>query len=732
MQGAILLCLAAVALVLWTTLRQPWLGLTLAADADSHTVRIAGVDPSGPARALPFPSVLHALQAADERRPAIGLEPGDLAEEPDTFESYGQIRQFMSRQSEFAALLREPSIVLQFSGPDPRSTATVAPSGRPLASLPLSFWIQIVTGAGSLLIGAWVMAMRPTDIVTRLFALSGAMIMLAAYPAAIYSSRELAIDGGLFRALSALNHIATFCFGMAMIAMFLCYPRRLVPLRALWIVPAVFVPWLAADILRLLPSQTIGLQLPTLIEMLLIVGIVGLQWFASRNDPRARAALSWLGLSVIVGAGAFVSLIIAPILFDSAPAMQQGHAFGFFLLIYAGLSLGVGRYRLFDLSDWAFRILFYTGGTLLLLAIDAVLITILHLQQATSFGIALLAVGFIYLPLRGRLWNFFVGRRNLEEHELFRAIIDVSFAASAPERQERWRELLQRLFDPLAIEPADRDVGIVEIRDEGLEVLLPAVAASPALLLRYPWRGRRLFGTTHQKLASELIRLMHYTEESRNAYERGSLEERRRIARDLHDDVGARLLSGLYKTDLSDAQSVLRDAIADIRTIVSGLTTDQPLLGQMIAALRHETGERLAAAGVELNWSIGDIDDAPLPLDYPAFRSLTSAHREIISNVIRHAKARRVDVRVDEADGWLGMTIVDDGLGIDPAYVHGSLQGNGLRGLMRRIGELNGTVSIVPLSKGTSVEIKLPLRAGSAETPATRSRERPHAAQPHV
>jgi len=733
MQGAILLCMAAVALVLWITLSQPWLGLTLAADSDSHGALITGVHSSGPAKSLPSSAKLIALGATDNRAPTIALEASDLVEEPDTFESYEQIQRFMQRQSALAALLRDGQLALDIDRAGHESTATLIPSRRPLADLPLAFWVQIITGAGSLLIGAWVMAMRPGDIVTRLFALSGLMILVSAYSAAIYSSRELAIDGGLFRTLSALNHVGALGFGMAMIAMFLVYPRRLVPLWSLWLVPAIFAPWLAADILHLLPSQTIGMQVPTLIEMLLIVGIVGLQWFVNRKDPRARAALSWLGLSVVVGAGAFVSLITAPVLFATPPAMQQGYAFGFFLLIYAGLALGVGRYRLFDLSEWAFRILFYTGGTLLLLAIDASLIVLLHLQHATSFGIALLAVGFIYLPLRGKLWDRFVTRKNLEEHELFRSVIDVSLAASAPERSERWRELLEQLFDPLAIEPSASNVDAVRIRDEGLEVLLPAVADSPALVLRYPWRGQRLFGTAHQKLAGELVRLMRYTEESRTAYERGSLAERRRIARDLHDDVGARLLSGLYKTDLRDTQRIVREAIADIRTIVSGLSTDQPLLGQMIAALRHETGERLTPAGLDMNWPIGEIDDVQLPLDYVIFRSLTSAHREIISNIIRHAKARNVDIRVSAAKGWLNTVIVDDGVGINPAYVTGSPHGNGISGLIRRIGELNGSVTIKPLAKGTFVEITLPLRADATIPPANSVAEAPHATPlPHI
>ena len=59
------------------------------------------------------------------------------------------------------------------------------------------------------------------------------------------------------------------------------------------------------------------------------------------------------------------------------------------------------------------------------------------------------------------------------------------------------------------------------------------------------------------------------------------------------------------------------------------------------------------------------------------------------------------------------MAIADDGIGINPAYVSGSPQGNGITGLVRRIRELNGTVAIMPLGGGTSAEIGIPLRAGA-------------------
>lgn len=708
-QSATLLCVAATAAVLWIVLSQPWLGLVLTADPHAKIIRVNATHASGPASAVPVPTVLHTIGPSSNAQ-SIALEPDDLVEEPDLFETYEQLRHFFNRQGALATVLQESQVALHLGTADSNHSITIAPARRPVSDLPAPFWVQLITGASSLLIGAWVWAMRPADVATRLFALSGAMITLSAYAAAIYSSRELAIDGTTFRILSVLNHIGALGFGMGMIAMFLCYPRRLVPLWTLWTVPAVFGAWLVADILQLPPNQSIGMQLPTSIEMLLIVVIVGVQWFVNRRDPRARAALSWLGLSVILGAGTFVSLIIMPILFDAAPAMQQGYAFGFFFLIYAGLALGVGRYRLFDLSEWAFRVLFYSGGTLLLIAIDAALITILHLQQTLSFGIALLAVGFIYLPLRARLWNRFVVRKTLEDHELFRAVIDVSFAASAAERSGRWRDLLHQLFDPLALEATDEHVADVDVRNEGLEVRLPPVVDTPALVLRYPWRGRRLFSTTHKTLTHELVRLMRYAEESRSAYERGSAEERRRIARDLHDDVGARLLSGLFKRDIDDTRRVLREAIADIRTIVSGLSTDQPPLGQIIAALRHETGERLTGAGIEMRWPIGENDDSSLTLEYPIFRCFVSAHREIVSNIIRHASARNVEITVSRTTDWLITRITDDGIGIDPVHMAGSPNGNGLHGLMRRCAELNGKLTFYRPDKGTVAEIHIPLQ----------------------
>ena len=75
---------------------------------------------------------------------------------------------------------------------------------------------------------------------------------------------------------------------------------------------------------------------------------------ASCSAMRAsdRAALRWFMLSAMVGTFTFVVFTFGSRMFGVFPPMQQGYAFGFFLAMYLGLALGVGRYHLFDLDRW--------------------------------------------------------------------------------------------------------------------------------------------------------------------------------------------------------------------------------------------------------------------------------------------------------------------------------------------------------------------------------------------
>src|SRR5690606_17051791 len=200
---------------------------------------------------------------------------------------------------------------------------------------------------------------------------------------------------------------------------------------------------------RLLPTPALGFQLPVALALAAIAVCVALQYRATRTDPRARAALRWLGLAVLIGAGAFVMTIIVPILLGFDAPLSQGFAFLFFLPIYAGLALGVARYRLFELEDWAFRILFYLAGMVMLLVLDASLIALIAMDRAPAFGLSPLAVSLLYLPLRDDSGRRLLRRRNDVSGQMFRAITDVALTPPDTSRIERWQALLTASFDPL-------------------------------------------------------------------------------------------------------------------------------------------------------------------------------------------------------------------------------------------------------------------------------------------
>lgn len=701
-----LVVLAAGVAATTAALTVPWLDMRLRAAADGSVMATRDGERV----------TLVALASAGDPQRRIDPRATDLVEEPDVLGSFAEIDAVLERQEQLAEILRQPVVRVTLRRADGLSYVTdIAPSVRPLADLPATFWVQLVTGIGGLLIGGWVWSLRRDDWAARLFALSGAGLMISALPAAVYGTRQLAIDADTFRALMALNHLGSQVFGGAVIGLFLSYPVSLVRRRRLWLVAVPIAAVVLVDLARIATPPFYYLSI--LLEMTAIVLLIGVQWFRTRREPAARAALAWLGLSVVLGAGSWTVIAAAPILIDGAAAVPQGYSFGLFLLIYVGLALGVSRYRLFELGDWSLRILFFTLGTLLLLAIDAALVLALQIDKAPALGLSLLLIGFLYLPLRDELWRLFTRGRRLADHELFAAVMEVAFAPTAALRAERWRALIRRLFDPLEVDPLGEASREPALASDGLRLELPAAAGSPALRLGYPWAGRGLFGPSHLSLARHLVELVNQAEASREAYERGVTEERRRMAQDLHDDVGARLLSGLHIAD-ERTRPILHAAMADIRSIVTGLVGDRAPLDRVLADIRHECARRLESTNCTLHWPPLPDDDAPVLLDYRLQKALTSSVREIVTNVIRHAGARQLAVAVERDAQRLVLTLSDDGVGLREPALAGAAPGQGLRGVARRMQDVAGQFSVQSPGQGTTIRLEFPLNRGWQPTPA--------------
>lgn len=188
-----------------------------------------------------------------------------------------------------------------------------------------------------------------------------------------------------------------------------------------------------------------------------------------------------------------------------------------------------------------------------------------------------------------------------------------------------------------------------------------------------------------------------------------ALAERERIGRDLHDLLGHTLSLVALKSELAgkligrdpqaarrellEVSRVAREALTQVRSAVTGIRAAG--LAAELASARL----LLDADGVSFHYEI-----EPLALPAELESALAMIVREAVTNIQRHARARRAHVVLVAEGGGIALRIEDDGRG-------GATEpGNGLNGMRERIGVLKGSLRIdsVP-GRGTRIEARLPL-----------------------
>jgi signal transduction histidine kinase len=278
----------------------------------------------------------------------------------------------------------------------------------------------------------------------------------------------------------------------------------------------------------------------------------------------------------------------------------------------------------------------------------------------------------------------------------------VALTPPGDSQSARWHQVLKSVFDPLSIQP-DRNVTKAMLGSDGLSLHVPAIDAVPALRLDYAHGGRSLFSPRDVAVVEEISAMLLHAIESRSAYEKGVSEERTRIARDMHDNIGAQLLGALHSSDAAQKDTMIRETFADIRQILNDTLSPDQSLGELIAELRQETHDRLTLAGLRLDW-MSEADPAALPKPDTA-HALRSVIREAVSNTIKHAKAARMRVSLS-CDGKMMVLIVeDDGVGFDPGAPS---SGNGLGRMKGRVEELKGRFRLSRLQRGMRLEAEFP------------------------
>jgi len=187
--------------------------------------------------------------------------------------------------------------------------------------------------------------------------------------------------------------------------------------------------------------------------------------------------------------------------------------------------------------------------------------------------------------------------------------------------------------------------------------------------------------------------------------EQAATAERERIFGDLHDDLGAKLLTLIHTLDDADGADLARSVLQDFRDIVSRSADASGTLLQILAQIKDETEQRLGLMGVDLMWQ--QDDDLPdIALDSAQALHLFRIVREAVSNSLRHAHPTMMRIRARVLQHLLVLDVTDDG----DSLSHDGPLGRGMVNMRRRAEELHGSIAWdAGTFGGTKVVLRFPL-----------------------
>jgi signal transduction histidine kinase len=285
----------------------------------------------------------------------------------------------------------------------------------------------------------------------------------------------------------------------------------------------------------------------------------------------------------------------------------------------------------------------------------------------------------------------------------------VNIRESDPEEATRqlqgypWIEGVTSLFVvPLRVET--KVIGVINILDK------------PGEMTQEDMRIIDLFAD-QAAMIIEHVRLQHQSEQL------AVLEERQRLARELHDSVTQALYSvTLYadaarmafsakkwealETNLQEVRNMAREAMYDMRLLVFELRPFMLEKEGLVSVLRARLAAVEDRAGLKTEVLVEGERRLPIVIEEELYRIA----QEGLNNVVKHAAARRVQIHMRYDENSVSVEMIDDGMGFDTETLDQS-GGFGLQGIKERVQRLGGSLEIesAPM-KGTRLKVRVPIQ----------------------
>ena len=689
----------------------PWLGVELSVDSITDDVSISYIDNNSSIFSVVSPGEKVVAIHGNNSKSILNDEL--LNGMPFDFNSYLDFNHFFREQTKAWNILTQTNLVLEISS-DVFFEITPLKS-RPIDSLSVMFWLQLLVGGIVFFISMNILAYGSKDVtaVNVCFALAGLSFLVIASVVSVYTNREIALDGKVFTLLSTIQYYSSLSFAAFFAAIFCFYPIRIKQTKILLVLLFGLSGFSLLHVFQVFES--LGLSVYLLFYAIGALGVlfIVLQYKYTRGLIVERASLRWLVYALITGDVLFFIISIIPLVTSLELIHKQFFYWVALLCVYIGVALGIRKYKLFKLELWALYSWVWMFGGLIVLGFAVLLILVFNISSMVALLFSILVVGWLYFPLRHWLWeNYAFGFNRTHYQERLPELLETILSPKAVRsNKEQWEFLLRQVFEPVLVMNETDDSDEVLIKESGAVLHVPEFEDIPALALAGVERGSRLFNANDVSFLNSMMTLFKNAQEFKGAYEQGVHEERTRIARDLHDDVAARLLTLIHKSEGTPQEPLAREALVTLRESINSLGGRQEqLLDDILRELQVDIKFRLDATNVALNWE----QDRQVYKKTFTSRQATNFKRvsqEIITNVLKHANATIVNIDINLIDGAFVLSVCDDGCA---KLMNDWVNGRGVNNIRTRVKELGGTVRwnqriIEEQLAGTCVEISIPI-----------------------
>lgn len=560
---------------------------------------------------------------------------------------------------------------------------------RSIENIPPSTWLGLILSltVTGIVVGVLAFAGRSTAII--LLTLCGTFLVVVSAGNALWSAREITFAPIVAFVVPNIISLGLVLFIYTLLALIWHIPRPVSSFAFARTSICIACLTYILQVLQIFEFPLHTYQLPLLITFPIALIISAIQFWRVRDNSIERASLLWFNFSIYGTNSVIVLLFSIPVIGGFTPVIGLTTASFILCLIYVGFAFGTLRYRIFDVHHLWWRVVIWLAGGMFVVMIDFLLVSNFALTSSTALMLALLFTGWIYFPLRQYLFSRFIGSTQILLSDNVASLVDEFTHIKEPEDFDgRLIVFLRKLFDADEI-----GAGLAEplrqarVLNKGLVLQIPSLTGRRAFNLIGRSRGLRLFSTEDAKTVDAFVSLVRNFRQARIQSDLRLNDERERIMRDLHDDVGGQILDIIYSSKDPAIADQARATVKTLKETMMVVENKQTVEGEIaLNSIFDDTKARFERSGRSLNPRLSH--KSKRILSAREFINLKRIIQEIGSNAIKHGSPdRAVILRANLRSGGSISIFCINTSNETSAQSH---SGRGIANITKRLAEIGG------------------------------------------